>query len=223
MCHAVGFGKAEVFSCSPTKVVTSGEGGIVATNDRDLASAIRVGRNYGDDGSYDCAFEGINGRMSEFNAILGIASLESADENIARRHQIIEYQKSRLVQLPGVRFQKTTAGGVSNGVYFSIIIDSDRFGLSRDQLYRALKAENVDTRRYYIPPLHRQKVNSHLTHLYQGKLPNTDLISDTALTLPMFSHMTDQQAGGICEAIERLFESRELVREKWAEIELETA
>jgi len=71
-----GFGRAEVFSCSPTKVVTSGEGGIIATNDAQLAEKLRVGRNYGDDGSYDCAFEGINARMSELHAVLGLASLE---------------------------------------------------------------------------------------------------------------------------------------------------
>ena len=216
-----GFGKDEVFSCSPTKVVTSGEGGIVATNDGELAKKVRIGRNYGDDGSYDCAFEGINGRMSELNAILGLASLDMAEKNIARRHQLIELYRSRLGQLPGIRFQKVTPGGVSNGVYFSIIIDQELFGLSRDQLYHTLKAEHVDTRRYYSPPLHQQRVNMHLAPLYRGKLPHTESLSASSLTLPLFSHMTEGQVFGVCDAIERLFQYREVVQEKWTEIESE--
>ena len=213
-----GFGKAEVFSCSHTKVGTSGEGGIVATNDGDLAQKVRVGRNYGDNGSYDCLFEGINARMSEFNAFVGLASLEMADQNIARRHHLVELYRSRLGQLPGIRFQKVTPGGVSNGVYFSIIIDQEQFGLSRDQLYHALKAEHVDTRRYYSPPLHQQRVNTHLASLYRGKLPHTESLASSSLTLPMFSHMTEEQVFGVCDAIERLFQYREVVQEKWTEI-----
>jgi dTDP-4-amino-4,6-dideoxygalactose transaminase len=212
-----GFGRAEVFSCSPTKVVNSGEGGVVATNDGELAERVRVGRNYGDDGSYDCAFEGINARMSELHAILGLASLEMAEETIARRRRLIHLQKRRLEQLPGIRFQKTTPGGVSNGVYFSIIIDEDQFGLTRDQLYNALKSENVDSRRDYYPPLHLQRVNAHLAPMYRGVLPHTERVAATSLTLPMFAHMTEEQANGVCDAIERLYEHRGLLRKRWAD------
>lgn len=214
-----GFGRAEVFSCSPTKVVTSGEGGIVATNDEALAKKLRVGRNYGDDGSYDCDFAGINARMSELNAILGLASLEMGNKNIERRRELFGMYESRLGKLPGITFPKTTPGGVVNGVYFTIIIDQDRFGLTRDQLYIALKEDNVDTRRYYYPPLHQQSVNSKWTAQYEGKLPVTDYMSANTLTLPMFSHMTDQQAEGICDAVERLHQSAETVRGNWQQIE----
>ena len=218
-----GFGRAEVFSCSPTKVVTSGEGGIVATNDEELAKKIRVGRNYGDDGSYDCEFAGINGRMSELNAILGLASLEMGDKNIKRRLDLFARYEDQLGKLPGITFPKTTPGGVTNGVYFTIIIDEDKFGLTRDQLYISLKSDNVDTRRYYYPPLHQQTVNSALTAQYEGKLPVTDHMSAHTLTLPMFSHMTDDEADGICEAVKRLQENAESVRGNWSEIKSNVA
>ena len=210
-----GFGTAEVFSCSPTKVVTSGEGGIVATNDEALAQKIRVGRNYGDDGSYDCEFEGINARMSELHAIVGVASMEMLDDSLANRLRLIELYKERLGRMPGIRFQKITPGGISNGVYFSLLIEADKFGMTRDQLYEALKSDRIDTRRYYHPPLHQQKVNAHLTASYAGKLPNTELISSSALTLPLFSHMKEAEAIGVCEAIERLHEHREQVVREW--------
>jgi dTDP-4-amino-4,6-dideoxygalactose transaminase len=214
-----GFGRAEVFSCSPTKVVTSGEGGIIATNDEEFAKKLRVGRNYGDDGSYDCDFAGINARMSEFNAVLGLASLEMSNDNIKRRLELFGMYESRLGKLPGINFPKTTPGGTVNGVYFTIIIDQDSFGLTRDQLYTALKSENVDTRKYYYPALHQQTVNSGLTAQYEGKLPVTDYMSANTLTLPMFSHMTDEEASGVCDAVERLQENAETVRGNWKEIE----
>ena len=213
-----GSGRAEVFSCSPTKVVTSGEGGIVATNDADLSDKIRIGRNYGDDGSYDCAFEGINARMSEFHAILGLSSLNAAEENIGHRLHLIGLYKRRLEQLPGVRFQKTTQGGVSNGVYFTIIVDPDQLGLRRDQIYKSLGAEGIDTRRYYYPPLHLQQVNSHLRHLYKGNLPHTERVAENSLTLPMFSHMTEEQLNGVCDAVGRLHKYGQLIASQWDEI-----
>ena len=216
-----GSGRAEVLSCSPTKVVTSGEGGIVATNDEGLAEKVRIGRNYGDDGSYDCAFEGINARMSELHAILGLASLAMADTNIDHRGHLIGLYRRRLERVPGIRFQKTTPGGVSNGVYFSIIIDPDLFGLTRDQLHYSLSAEGIDTRRYYYPPLHLQRVNSHLRPRYEGKLPHTERVADASLTLPMFSHMTEEQVNGVCDAIERLHEHSGPVQSRWSEITLD--
>ena len=114
---------------------------------------------------------------------------------------------------PGPHFQQTTPGGTSNGVYFSIILDPQRFGITRDQLYHSLKAENVDTRRYYHP-LHLQKVNGHLAASYQGKLPHTEQIAASSLTLPMFSHMGEEQVVGVCDAIQRLYEHREIVQSK---------
>ena len=216
-------GRIEVFSCSPTKVVTSAEGGLVTTNDDQLAQKIRVGRNYGDDGSYDCAFEGINGRMSELHAVIGLKSLGMAEKSIARRHQLIETYKTRLGQLPGIDFPRITPGGTSNGVYFSIIVDRTQFGIDRDQLYHALKEEHIDTRRYYSPPLHLQTANAHLAREYHGKLPHTEDIAVSALTLPLSFHMTDQQVNGVCDAILRLHHNHEEVQLRWSDLEQQAA
>lgn len=209
-----GYGRAEIFSCSPTKVVTSGEGGIIATNDSELAAQLRIGRAYGDDGSYDCIMEGINARMSELHAIVGLASLNMADVGIIHRQDLMTTYRNRLGNIPGIRFQKTTPGGITNGVYFTIILDTLQFGMTRDQLYESLKLEKIDTRRYYYPPLHLQKVNRHLAESYRGKLPHTEAIASNSLTLPMFSHMTEEQVIGVCDAIARLHHHSELIREQ---------
>jgi len=100
------FGDAEIFSCSPTKLLVTGEGGLVATNNDDLARQVRIGRTYGDPGTYDCEFAGLSARMGEFNALLGLKSLPMLEENIARRHTLVQCYKQELMHLPGVTFQK---------------------------------------------------------------------------------------------------------------------
>jgi dTDP-4-amino-4,6-dideoxygalactose transaminase len=152
--------------------------------------------------------------MSEFHAALGLATLDMAEEHINRRHEIYTLYKKHLSQLPGVRFPSDTNGGTTNGIYFSIIIDESVFGLTRDQLHEALKYDHVDSRRYYTPPLHRQKANLKYASLYTGKLPNTELISNSSLTLPVFSHMTDHQVNGVCEAITRINKNCAAVSDK---------
>ena len=74
-----GFGDAEVFSLTPTKVLVAGEGGLVATRRRGLAKRLRIGRDYGNPGDYDTQFVGLNARMSEFHAAMALQSLEILD------------------------------------------------------------------------------------------------------------------------------------------------
>ena len=83
-----GFGDAEVFSLSPTKVVVAAEGGIIATNDDLLAERCRIGRNYGNPGDYDCRFVGLNARMSELHAATALASLQDLDERLEERNRL---------------------------------------------------------------------------------------------------------------------------------------
>lgn len=211
-----GFGRAEVFSCSPTKLLTCGEGGVVTTNDPELARLVRFGRNYGNDGSYDCLYEGLNARMSEFHGWLGLTSLRMLDENLEQRRRLVKHYMGRLESLPGIRFQRITPGGESNWVYFSILVDPDAFGLTADELMAAMKAENIQTRRYYSPPLHRQRVYVDSARLYEGRLPNTERVASRALTLPLFSHMTTAQVDAVCLAVERIHDRRGAVREALA-------
>ena len=79
---------AHVFSLSPTKLLITGEGGIVATNNDDLAEKIIMGREYGNSGNYDSAFAGLNARMPEFNALMGLHSLARLEDAAATRNQI---------------------------------------------------------------------------------------------------------------------------------------
>lgn len=211
-------GDAQVYSLSPTKLLIAGEGGIVATNDDALAEKIRLGREYGNNGKYDSAFAGFNARMPEFNALLGLHSLEMLEQAARTRNETAALYQETLGRLPGIGFQKVNPGDRCSYKDFSITIDPLAFGLTRDELARALNAEGVDTRTYYDPPVHRQAAYQRF---WDGKqLPNTDWLSENSLSLPMWSEMDPQVSLGIVEAISRIYTHAAEVRENLAKKDL---
>ncbi|MFZ0750991.1 MAG: aminotransferase class I/II-fold pyridoxal phosphate-dependent enzyme, partial [Pyrinomonadaceae bacterium] len=99
-------GDAQVFSLSPTKLVVAGEGGIVATDNSDIADHVRVGREFGNCGDYDSNFNGLNARFAEINAWLGLHSLRGLESAAERRNQLAAIYRDRLGRLPGINFQE---------------------------------------------------------------------------------------------------------------------
>ena len=197
-------GIAEVFSTSPTKLLVTGEGGIVATNDDDLARGIRIGREYGNPGTYDSVLPGINARMQEFSAILGMHSLEMLEENARRRNTLASTYRSRLGKLPGVSFQRVQPGDRSSFKDFTIRVEAARFGLERDDLKVALAQEGVSTRAYYVPPVHQHATYRELVRQQQPDLPVTESVAREVLSLPIYSHMPTDTVIGVCETIRRI-------------------
>jgi dTDP-4-amino-4,6-dideoxygalactose transaminase len=205
-------GNAQIFSLSPTKLLIAGEGGLVATNDAVLAEKIRIGREYGNNGSYDSVFPGLNARLAEFNALMGFYSLKNLEKAAQNRNHTVEIYTEELGCLPGIGFQQVNSEDRNSYKDFSITIDAQAFGLSRDELALALNAENIDSRKYYEPPVHRQMAYQHF---YQDQpLPNTDWLSHHSLSLPIWSEMSVETASGICEAIRRAYEHREAIHQK---------
>jgi dTDP-4-amino-4,6-dideoxygalactose transaminase len=208
-------GDANVFSLSPTKLLITGEGGIVATNHDDLAEAVRIGREYGNSGAYDSAFAGLNARMPEFNALMGIHSLRMLEAAAESRNETVSIYHERLGRLPGIEFQQVRPGDRNSYKDFSIVIDAGRFGLTRAELQAALTAENVDTRTYYDPPVHQQTAYAGY---YAGQpLPATDWLAANSLSLPVWSHMPVDVTMRICAAIESIYEHAAGVRRALAD------
>jgi dTDP-4-amino-4,6-dideoxygalactose transaminase len=206
------FGLAEVFSSSPTKVLTTGEGGFLATNLDWLRDLVACGRNYGNTGDGDCQLWGLNAKMPEFSAILGLKSLEMLEESVQRRNEIAASFRSELGRLPGLAFQAVGPDVRSSVKDFAILVEEGEFGLNRDQLAQALAAENVETRPYFYPPAHRMKAYSAFYEQYKGSLPDTDYVAERVLCLPIYSHMTDELVWQICWAIERIQAYAEEIR-----------
>lgn len=198
-------GDAQVYSLSPTKLLIAGEGGIVATNNDELAEQLRMGREYGNSGNYDSAFAGINARMPEFNALMGLHSLRNLEAAAHRRNEVVTIYREELGDLPGIGLQQVRPGNRNSYKDFSVVVDPDAFGMSRDDLALALAAENIDTRKYYEPPVHRQTAYAAFA-TNEELLDNTELLASRSLSLPIWSHMDDETALKICRAIRRIHE-----------------
>jgi dTDP-4-amino-4,6-dideoxygalactose transaminase len=202
-----GFGDAEVFSLSPTKVLIAGEGGIIATNDDTLAERCRYGRDYGNPGDYDTRFVGLNARMSELHAATALASFSDLEERIARRNQLAERSRKALAEVAGIDFPAVDEGDRSTYKDFTVLVDDERFGMDATALAAALEAEGVQTRRYYSPPVHRQRAYRTVGPS-NGALPVTDDAAARVLTLPLWTGMDDELVDRVGVAVARLARPR---------------
>jgi dTDP-4-amino-4,6-dideoxygalactose transaminase len=195
-------GDANVFSMSPTKLLITGEGGLVATDDPDLARGIRIGREYGNSGGYDSAYAGMNARLPEINALMGIHSLEDLESAALSRNRTVQLYRQELGCLPGIGFQEVRPEDRCSYKDFSITVDVEAFGMSRDALSQALAAESIDTRKYYDPPVHRQ--TAYVQFNDGDSLPHTEWLAARILSLPVWSAMDPEITLGICRAIQRI-------------------
>lgn len=198
-----GFGDAEVFSLSPTKVLVAAEGGIIATNDDLLAERCRIGRDYGNPGDYDCVFVGLNARMSEVHAAIALASFEDLEERIERRNGLAALYRQALAGVPGIEFPTVPEGSRSTFKDLAILVDRHTFGGGPDMVAEALAAEGIDTRRYFAPPVHQMRAYRTLASV-NGSLPVTEHVSARVLTLPLWVGMTDSDVQRVKEAIVRI-------------------
>jgi len=196
---------AEVFSLSPTKVVTAVEGGLVTTNEDELAARLRAMRDYGKDpkNPEDMAFLGLSARMSELHAAVGLLSLRKIDELVKARLDRITVYRERLGRLPGCWVQEFPADRTTSANYFVLFI-SDKAGKTRDQVYAALKDRGIQTKRYFYPPVHLQTIFKHHPMRVSDRMANTEKASAECLALPLYSHMTGEQQERVCRAVETL-------------------
>ncbi|MHC4504811.1 MAG: DegT/DnrJ/EryC1/StrS family aminotransferase [Planctomycetota bacterium] len=205
---AGGFGLAECFSMSPTKVVTAVEGGLFTTDNADLAGRLRSLRDYGKalDGPLageDMARVGLSARMSELHAAVGLLNLRRRDGLIAARHRLIEAYRERLGALPGCSVQDFPPDRTTSGNYFVLFI-APGARRPRDEVARALKEQGIQTKRYFHPPVHEHTGQKRYPMRVVGDLPRTRETSRAGLALPLYSHMTDEDQQRVIGAVESL-------------------
>jgi dTDP-4-amino-4,6-dideoxygalactose transaminase len=195
------FGDAEVFSLSPTKPMTSGEGGLVALHDDELAARVRLGVDYGNPGDYDTRFAGLNARMSELHAAVGLESLGELDDHLATRRALADAYRKALAGVPGIIPQEVDSRDASTYKDFTVIVDETAFGLERDELAAALDAEGVGTRPYFHPPVHRQQAYADLE---PADLPATEWVSARVVSLPLWRDMPPSAITTIADVLAQL-------------------
>ncbi len=196
-----GFGLCEVFSLSPTKVITAIEGGLITTDDSDLAEKLIRLRDYGKgpDGE-DMVLNGLSARMSELHASVGLLSLENAENLVRSRMRLIAKYREATADFSGCRVQEFPGDRSTSGNYFTLLIGPTAKA-DRDTVRMRLKEHNVESKRYFHPPVHCQTAFRELPHRIVGDLPNTMAAARESLALPLFSHMTEGQLDRVCNVL----------------------
>jgi dTDP-4-amino-4,6-dideoxygalactose transaminase len=212
------FGDAEVFSFHATKFLNSMEGGAVVTNNPDLAQKIRLMRNFGFSHYDQTDSIGVNGKLNEMSAAMGLTNLESMAEFISVNHRHHKQYEDELSRLAGVSLLSYDEHERSNYQYVVLEIDEATCGVSRDQLMEILHAENVLARRYFYPGCHRMEPYRTLYANARWALPQTELVAARVLTLPTGEAVTAEMISGVCEIIrivlDNASEVRKLLEEK---------
>jgi len=196
-----GFGRGEAFSFHATKAFHTFEGGAITTNCEELATKARLLRNFGFSG-YDAVVSlGTNAKMPEVCAAMGLANLDRFDEHVRGNRSVFETYARSLAEISGIRLRRPTPGESHNWHYVVIEVDRQALGLSRNQLQKALVAENVLARRYFFPGCHAMEPYASRNPGASDRLPHTIAAASRVLVLPGGQAITDDQAQTVCDLI----------------------
>jgi len=197
------FGRAEVFSFHATKFLSTGEGGVIATNDEELAQKMRRLRNFGSEGDEAIGI-GINGKMSEIAAVMGLTALESKGEFIARNQNNFLVYEEVLRDIPGVNLVSNPTVEQRNQQYIVVEVDDSLAGMSRDDTIAALHRQNVIAKRYFSPGCHRLEAYRSLHQSQYNPLPHTERLCDRLLQLPTGTGVSREDIVKIGDYLQRL-------------------
>ena len=197
------FGDAEILSFHATKFLNTFEGGAVLTGDDALARKIRLMKNFGFSGYDDVVYIGINGKMSEVAAAMGLTGLESIDDFIGANRRNYALYRDGLSGIPGIRPVLYDERERCNYQYVVLEVDEASSGVGRDTLVDVLHAENVIARRYFHPGAHRMEPYRSCFPHAGLVLPVTERLTRRVLSLPTGTSIGADEIREIC-AILRL-------------------
>ena len=226
-CHALGaehLGKRvggladmTVFSFHPVKHLTTGEGGMVTTNDPKLAEILRRFRNHGISSEarerqasgqwfYEMVLLGFNYRLTDIACALGISQLKKLEANLARRRAIAARYTRAFCELPGVVVPVVRDTVVPAWHLYPIRLKLEALSAGRAEVFRALRAENLGVNVHYIP------VHQHPYYLERfgykgGEYPVAEDAYERLISLPMFHAITDQDTEDVVAAVNKVLEA----------------
>ena len=178
-------GDMSTLSFHATKVYNTIEGGALVMHDEKTKQRIDYLKNFGFAGETTVVAPGINSKMDEMRAAYGILNLRQVDAAIAARQNVAKKYREALRDVPGVRFFDDMPEVRHNYSYFPIFIDAEKFGKTRNELYFAMRDENVLGRRYFYPLISEFSTYRGLPSATRENLPEAYKLADTVLCLPM--------------------------------------
>ena len=178
-------GDLSSLSFHATKVFNTFEGGAVVCPNEETKHYLDQLKNFGHEGEDSVLSTGINGKMSEFNAALGILQLDKIDEVIAGRRKVDELYRDRLREVDGIYCLEATEERISNYSYFPILVKPE-YPVSRDVLCEELKAIGVHPRKYFHPLISDFPMYRDLPSANPSNLPVASEVAKQILCLPIY-------------------------------------
>ena len=224
-CHALGasyrkqrvggIAHMTVFSFHPVKHLTTGEGGMVTTNDASLAEVLRRFRNHGISSDarsrhaagqwfYEMVSLGFNYRLTDIACALGLQQIKTLDTNLSRRRAIAAAYGAAFSGLPLI-LPARTENTVPAWHLYPVRLELERLSGTRDEVFAALRAENIGVNVHYIPvhihPYYRERLGYRA-----GDFPYAERAYEQLISLPMFHSMTDQDVDDVIRAVRKVLD-----------------
>ncbi len=190
------------YSFYPSKTLTTGEGGMVTTNDESLYRKGTLIRAHGDDARYHHVLMGFNYRLTEIAAVIGLDQMRQFDGFLKRRKQCGDYLRREIGRIEGLTPQRVTPKVEPSYSYFSLTLDPEAFRITRNQFMEALQHENIDCAVHYPTPLTQQPVIRET--LNPEPTPVAEETATRILSLPMHPALTDQDLENIVAGVEKV-------------------
>lgn len=194
-------GDISTLSFHATKVFNTLEGGAIVCNSAEMKRKLDYLRNFGFEDEVTVVGPGINGKMDEVRAAVGLLNLQQVDRAIAARKAVAERYRAALRGIPGLRVLEDLPGVQHNYAYFPVFIDAKAYGRSRDEVYAAMKAQGVYGRRYFYPLISSFGPYAALPSASAENLPVAHKIAEQVLCLPMHHALSEEDVQRILDCL----------------------
>ncbi|MDO9390500.1 MAG: DegT/DnrJ/EryC1/StrS family aminotransferase [bacterium] len=207
-CHTFGvnvdgrsvltFGDLSVLSFHATKVYHTFEGGAIVCHDPETKKRIDNLKNFGFVDETTVVAPGINAKMNEVQAAMGLLQLKYIDSNVEKRRQIAGLYREGLKGIAGLSYMNDMSGVKHCYSYFPVLIDKNMFGRSRDEVYDQLKKHNIFGRRYFYPLISQFPTYRGLDSAQPGKMPVAEKVAEEVLCLPIYPELETGSIKQLC-------------------------
>ena len=195
------WGDMSTLSFHATKVYNTIEGGAMIMHDAEIKKRIDYLKNFGFAGETTVVGPGINSKVDEMRAAYGLLNLKQVDAAIEARKNTADVYREALRGVDGLTFYEDMPGVKHNYSYFPIFVDSEKYGMSRDELYFKMKESNVLGRRYFYPLISEFSTYRGLESARKENLPNAHKMADSVICLPMHHELSDGDISRILKLI----------------------
>jgi len=183
------YGDLSILSFHATKVFNTMEGGAIICHDAATKKRIDYLKNFGFAGETTVMAPGINSKMNEMQAALGLLQLKHHRDNVEKRKTIAQTYRQQLKNTKGISFLPEPENTHSNYAYFPIFVNEKEYGMSRDQLYEKLKQKGIFGRRYFYPLITEFSMYKGLDSAKPGNLPTAVKIANDVICLPIYPQL----------------------------------